>query len=335
MRARGRAVLAALVAAVPVALVAGAPGDAGPRTYRIVPGRGKITVNVQTEGLVGENQGPVGPGRAVDPRREKVLIDGKLPQPHALSRPPSRSPYDSRPKSPVRGLTLEARDYRGSIVYDPAQPRAVRVEVRVPVRSLEPVAPSLEGEDRSEVIDWLRSSWVLDVARSPEISFVGSGAHFRGSAGGGFVNAQVSGRLEIHHRSNPVSLAILAKLTDEGVEVIGRHQVTLRSFDVLPLRDRTGVYRLRRDVEVDFHVTAVPEAQLELGADEVHPPELTGRAEHAGELTGQAPETAPLTVPEEPDLKVPAEPELRIPEEADLRGRAWLPEERLLLPNRD
>lgn len=312
-----------------------AVGAPAAHTYRIVPGRGKITVNVQTDGLVGENQGPIGPGRYVDPLRPKVLVDGKFPQPHSLQRLPSRLPVNSGPRSPIQGLTLEARDFRGSIVFDPTHPLGSRVELHVPVRSLEPLSPSLEGEDRNEVIDWVRSSWVLDVARAPEISFVGSGVHFRGSAGGGYVNVQMTGRLEIHHRMNPVVLPALAKLTDDGLEVMGRYRVSLRSFDILQLRDRTGAYTMKRDVEVDFHVVAVPETELELKDGEVHLPTLTPRAEHAGELSGKVPEEAELKVPEEAKLRVPEEAELRIPDEAELKGRAWIPDEPSLLPAHD
>src|SRR5262249_40579358 len=151
---------------------------------------------------------------------------------------------------PVKGLTLEARDFRGQIVFDPVHPKAIRVELRVPVRSLEPIAPGLDALERNEVIDWVRSSWILDMARQPEISFVGSAARFRGPSGGGYIGVDVPGRLEIHHRNNPATLSVQAKVTDEGVEVFGRHFVTLRTYDIIPLRDATGAYTIKRDVEV-------------------------------------------------------------------------------------
>src|SRR5690349_16204277 len=126
----GRARVAAFAAVVPAVALATWLASPTARTYRILPGRGRITVRVRSEGQI----------------------------------------------HPTSGLLLEAKDYRGKIVFDPKSPGATRVELHVPVRSLEPVAPRMTTEEHDYVLEWLRSSWVLDEARAAEIAFVGSGA---------------------------------------------------------------------------------------------------------------------------------------------------------------
>ncbi len=253
--ARAWAVVLAIVAA---GLVAAVPGAPTARTYRIVPGHGKIEVYVKTEGLV----------------------------------------------NPSRGLILEAKDYSGKIVYDPLRPQASTVELRIPVRRLEPTAPTMTREEHDDLIVWLRSSWVLDMRRFSEIAFFGSGAHLGGARGSGFRAITVPGRLQIHGYMHEAKLQAIARIATDGIMIMGRHFVRQREHGMVPLKDATGVYTIRNEVEIVFNLFAVPETELALHPDEVQPPEWKERAEKSGEMLPGAP--APDRPLEDDEVKPPS-----------------------------
>ncbi len=200
-----------------------------------------------------------------------------------------------------RGLVLRAHDVKGRIVYDPLHPDRSRVDLRVPVRGLEPVAPRMTQDEANYVLNFLRSTWVLDVLSWPEISFVGSGVRWGEPRGSGFHGIHCPGRLEIHGRMAQVVLGGIARVTTEGLEVIGRRYVRQRDHGIVPLKDISGVYTVKNELEVTFKIFAAPEAELELQADEVHPSKLSERAQRSGELEKKG---------EPPEMKRP-EPELQ------------------------
>jgi polyisoprenoid-binding protein YceI len=200
-----------------------------------------------------------------------------------------------------RGLVLRARGVKGRIVYDPLHPDRSRVDLRVPVRGLEPVSPRMTQDEANEVLNFTRSTWVLDVMRWPEISFVGSGVRWGEPRGSGFHGIHCPGRLEIKGRMAQVVLDGIARVTTEGIQVIGRRYVRQRDHGIVPLKDISGVYTIKNELEVTFDIFAVPDAALELRDDEVQPPKLTERGERSGELEKKG---------EPPELKR-GEPELR------------------------
>ena len=272
MRTRRVVLLAAALPAIATAAWLAAPGQV---SYRVIDSRSRVEVIVKTEGLVNHS----------------------------------------------RGLVLRAHDVKGRIVYDPLHPDRSRVDLRVPVRGLEPVAPRMTQDEANYVLDFLRSTWVLDVLRWPEISFVGSGVRWGEPRGSGFPRESEGrspsrgpgfgapefrgihcpGRLEIHGRMAQVVLDGIARVTTEGLEVIGRRYVRQRDHGIVPLKDISGVYTVKNELEVTFHIFAVPETELELQADEVHPSKLSERAQRSGELEKKG---------EPPEMKR-AEPELQ------------------------
>jgi polyisoprenoid-binding protein YceI len=199
-----------------------------------------------------------------------------------------------------RGLIFRARDVKGTIVHDPLHPERSRVDFRVPVKDMYLAEPRLTAEQTKMCLLYLRCSWVLDMARFEEISFLGSGVRFGEPRGSGYFSVHSPGRLEIRGRMNRTVIDGIARVTTEGIEVIGRKYVHLRDHGIQPLIDvRSSAYKLKQDVEVTFHIFAVPMVEWQLHEDEIHPSTLTPRGEHAGELEKKG---------EAPDMKVP-EPE--------------------------
>ncbi len=214
------------------------------------------------------------------------------------------------PITPRSGLELSARDLRGEIVYDPLHPERSRVDLRVPVRALEPTAPAMTagarrqalepmdrdqlatGDEKSFIMSYVRSTWVLDAVRAPDVAFLGSGVKFGEDRGSGYVAVTVPGRLELRGRTAPARLDGIARVTTSGIEIVGRHWVHLSSYGIPRIQDTAtgGTYRLGDEVEIEFHLVAVPAHADALGPDEVQFPKLTPRAERSGEPKVAEPE---------------------------------------------
>lgn len=209
------------------------------------------------------------------------------------------------------GLVLLAHDVKGRIVFDPLKPSAARVEFRCPVRGLEPYSPRMTIDEANYIMNFIRSTWVFDVGKNPEIAFIGSGIKFGEARGSGFYGVHCPGQLEMHGRRNPVVLDGIARVTSEGIEVSGRHYVRQRDFSMIPLKDVSGVYTIKNEVEVSYKIWAAPEVENELHEDEAQMPKLTERAEKSGELKdkGQPPE---MKRPE-PEVKNPKSGEFTAP----------------------
>lgn len=200
-----------------------------------------------------------------------------------------------------KGLVLLAHDVKGRIVFDPVHPEATRVEFRVPVRGLEPFAPRMTTQEADYVLNFLRSTWVFDAMKNPEIAFVGSGVKFGERRGSGYLAITCPGQLEMHGRRNPITLEGIARVTSEGIEVSGRRFVRQRDFGMIPLKDASAVYKIKEEVEVTYRIFATPVPENAIGEDETQPAKLTERAEKSGELLdkGQPPETKQA----EPEVK--------------------------------
>jgi polyisoprenoid-binding protein YceI len=193
----------------------------------------------------------------------------------------------------ARAIVLNAKEYRGTIVYDPVHPEKATVELKVNVRGLEPTSPRFTFRDTNLLLLYLRSRWVLDMVRWPEISFIGSGARFGGERGSGYYAVSVPGKLEIKGRLALVQLDAIASVGTEGIRVFGRHFVRQRDHGIVPLRDRTGAYTLRNELEVSFDIFAAPSYERPLDEDEVKPPEWKERARDSGTLKIPEPSDEP------------------------------------------
>lgn len=194
------------------------------------------------------------------------------------------------------GLLLEARDWRGRISFDPLRPTTARVSVSVSVRSLEPVSPRLEEQERNLVLAYAFAPDLLDAGRWPEIAFVGSGLRAGGERGSGFFAVSVPGRVEVRGRAMAATLDAIARVTTAGLEVYGRHFIRASDHGIrfVAAPDRLpGPGAIRDELEVEFRLLAVPETSLELREDEARPPELRERTRRSGEPLREAP--APKT----------------------------------------
>jgi len=201
-------------------------------------------------------------------------------------------------------LVLQAYEVTGSIVYDAVHPSRSRITIRVPVQSLSPVSPRLPAAGVGAFLAFMRGYPILYMERFPEIAFLGSGVEWGSALGSGYRAVRSPGLLEIRGRRTQVLLQGIAHITTAGLEVSGRHYVHLHDHGVARPYHPESSIQVKDDVEVNFHIFAVPEKELELRDDEVHPPKLTDRGEHSGELTPRG--EPPDMKRKEPDLKTPS-----------------------------
>jgi len=146
------------------------------------------------------------------------------------------------------GHLVRARASSGQIVYYPNSPADSRVEVVVPVDSLEVLTPPDTAEIR-KVTETMRRE-VLHPDQYPVISFVSTTGT---SAGDGL---QVRGRLTIAGQTRDVAVVMRLEAAGDTLRATGRFSVKQSEFGITPYRGGpAGTVRVADRVE--FTVAAV------------------------------------------------------------------------------
>jgi len=146
------------------------------------------------------------------------------------------------------GHLVRARASSGRIVYYPNSPADSRVEVVVPVDSLEVLTPPDTAEIR-KVTEAMRRD-VLHPERYPVIAFVSTSATPAGAA------LEVQGRLTIAGQTRDVVVVIELQTAGDTLRASGRFSVKQSEFGITPYRGGpAGTVRVADRVE--FTVAAV------------------------------------------------------------------------------
>ncbi len=146
---------------------------------------------------------------------------------------------------------IRAREFDGTIVYDPARLHASRVELGVAVASLF-VVP--RGADRKDAQDVERSMFtdVLHPARYPRIRFA---SRIVGPAEDG---VRVLGDLTIEGRTRPVALDVRLDTRGDTLRARGSFRVRQSDFGIEPYRAAGGTIRVADEITFDFEALATP-----------------------------------------------------------------------------
>jgi len=146
------------------------------------------------------------------------------------------------------GHVVRARAWSGRIVYYPTSLADSRVDVVVPVDSLEVVTPPDTAEIR-KVTETMRRE-VLHPDRYPIITFVSTAV--TPTADG----LQVQGRLTIVGQTRDVAMAVRLQTAGDTLQATGRFSVKQSDFGIKPYRGGpAGTVRVADRVE--FNVAAV------------------------------------------------------------------------------
>jgi len=148
------------------------------------------------------------------------------------------------------GHLVRARTASGRVVYYPDSPADSRVEVVVPVDSLEVLTPRDTAEIR-KVTETMRSE-VLHPDRNPLISFVSTTVT---PAGDGL---EVRGRLTIAGQTRDVAVVMRVEAAGDTLQAIGSFSVKQTEFGITPYRGGpAGTVRVADRVEFNVAVVAV------------------------------------------------------------------------------
>jgi polyisoprenoid-binding protein YceI len=145
---------------------------------------------------------------------------------------------------------IRARTTSGRIVYDPTSPSDSRVEVTVPVDSLEVLTPPDTAEIR-KVTETMRSE-VLHPDRYPLITFVSTNVT---PAGDGL---DVRGRLTIVGQTRDVALVVRLQAVGDTLQAMGGFSVKQSEFGIRPYRGGpAGTVRVADRVEFKLDAVAI------------------------------------------------------------------------------
>jgi len=146
------------------------------------------------------------------------------------------------------GHVVRARAWSGRIVYYPTSLADSRVDVVVPVDSLEVVTPPDTAEIR-KVTETMRRE-VLHPDRYPIITFVSTAVTPTGDG------LQVQGRLTVVGQTRDVAMAVRLQTAGDTLQATGRFSVKQSDFGIKPYRGGpAGTVRVADRVE--FNVAAV------------------------------------------------------------------------------
>ncbi len=148
------------------------------------------------------------------------------------------------------GHLVRARASSGQIVYYPNSPADSRVEVVVPVDSLEVLTPPDTAEIR-KVTETMRRE-VLHPDQYPVISFVSTTGT---SAGDGL---QVRGRLTIAGQTRDVAVVMRLEAAGDTLRATGSFSVKQSEFGIRPYRGGpAGTVRVADRVEFNLSAVAI------------------------------------------------------------------------------
>jgi polyisoprenoid-binding protein YceI len=151
------------------------------------------------------------------------------------------------------GHLVRARASSGRIVYSPTSPADSRVELVVPVDSLEVLTPPDTAEIR-KVTEAMRHE-VLHPDRYPLISFVSTAVS---PVDGGL---EVRGRLTIEGQTRDVAVVIELQIAGDTLRAGGRFSVKQSDFGIKPYRGGpAGTVRVADRVEFNLAAVAVRSA---------------------------------------------------------------------------
>jgi polyisoprenoid-binding protein YceI len=151
------------------------------------------------------------------------------------------------------GHLVRARAASGRIVYFPNGPADSRVEVVVPVDSLEVLTPPDTAEIR-KVTEAMRHE-VLHPDRYPLISFVSTAVTPADSG------LEVRGRLTIEGQTRDVTVVIGLQIAGDTLRASGRFSVKQTEFGIKPYRGGpAGTVRVADRVEFNLAILAVRSA---------------------------------------------------------------------------
>jgi polyisoprenoid-binding protein YceI len=154
---------------------------------------------------------------------------------------------------------VQAKNWKGSVTWNPANVAACKVSVSVPVTGLEPDDPALRSlVGFSSLLDAAAVAEVranilhpdqLDAKRFPEITFTSTACLPADGA-----RVAVNGNLAIHGVQRPVMMSVMVSVDDKSFRAVGGFSSAQSEFGIRPYSALFG--QLQNADRMDFVIDA-------------------------------------------------------------------------------
>lgn len=143
---------------------------------------------------------------------------------------------------------IRAKDPRGRVVYDPADPGASSVEVEVDATTLLVKDEGIDEDDRKEIEETLKGEEVLHVEKHPTIRFRSTKVE------GTPPRLRVRGELTLHGTTRAIEVPVEITIEEGGAAIRARGTFEARTSDygMKPYSAALGTIRVADRVEFDF-----------------------------------------------------------------------------------
>jgi polyisoprenoid-binding protein YceI len=155
---------------------------------------------------------------------------------------------------------FQPEKWSGEIAWDPNQPGAFAVRVRIAADSLRDHQPKLSARDIAKVERQVREGEILDAARFQEIRFEAGQleAAQLPPGGSGEFRGRIAGTLTLHGQSRPLQLPFQGRVTGERLEANAAVTFKQSDFGIRPYSTALGTIAVRDEITVEIALVAAP-----------------------------------------------------------------------------
>lgn len=155
---------------------------------------------------------------------------------------------------------FQPEKWSGEIAWDPNQPGAFAVRVRIAADSLRDHQPKLSARDIAKVERQVREGEILDAARFQEIRFEAGQleAAQLPSGGSGEFRGRIAGTLTLHGQSRPLQLPFQGRVAGERLEASAAVTFKQSDFGIKPYSTALGTIAVRDEITIEIALVAVP-----------------------------------------------------------------------------
>lgn len=148
---------------------------------------------------------------------------------------------------------VAAKEFSGSVQFDPANPQNSSVQLRVAAKSLTVVGPGEPEKDRSKVQSTMLGENVLDVARFPEIAFASTRVEKAEKQGDAW-KVELFGTLRIHGVEKPVTFPLTVRASAGELTAQGEVFLLQTAYGITPVKIGGGAVKVKDRLRIHFEI---------------------------------------------------------------------------------
>jgi polyisoprenoid-binding protein YceI len=150
---------------------------------------------------------------------------------------------------------ISAKDFSGSVQFDPGTVANSSVTLRVAAKSLTVMDPGVSDKDRQQIQATMLGEQVLDVARYPEISFRSTGVTQVQQQASGW-RLDLTGMLQLHGTEKQVSFPLSVRTENGELIAEGEASLLQTDFGITPVKIAGGAVKVKNRLRIHFLIHA-------------------------------------------------------------------------------